>query len=327
MLEKEDKSSQFFQRREAKVTPTCTYFLNAIKAFTLLKNGNFALGLENGDLVIVDTVKEDDFSFGNFPKDTFNPVHAILELADSRIVCGTEDGRIRIYNPKEFHDPITDKDIINPEALITEEIDKNCYIRAIKQWNDKEIVIAAIKPDKSSSIYAYTIETGEYYKLASDKRCFTTMAILKNGNIACGSSDGVLSIIDNKGNMTQSKRHLEGICALAQLNDGSIITSAWDSVICYNNEYLATASMSDPVRCMIPLSDPDYWLGGTNRGKLQLWNKQTGKKEVFACHDDTIIALYETDGNILSVTQNGTAKICSLDTLIPNMEPELKYQT
>jgi WD40 repeat protein len=221
-------------------------------------------------------------------------VTCIAMLPDGRIVSGSDDGTLKIWNRKTGKCDITCKDdnygIMCITVLADGRIVSGSRDGTLKVWN--------------SHILSLGKDNDERQRNHQTEKCDITcrghtdeiwcVAVLPDGNIISGSEDARLKIWNPETGECYKTfiGHTDGVNCVAVLPDGDIVSGSHDNTLKTWNPGTGKCEItftghSDSVTCIGVLPDKRI-VSGSLDATLKIWNYQTGKCEItFTGHTGT----------------------------------------
>ena len=275
-------------------------------------------------------------------------VNCLAVLPDGRIVSGSEDHTLRIWNPDtgaclrtlEGHVFGVNCLAVLPDGRIVSGSDD----RTLSIWNPdtakclytlighaKSINCLAVLPDgrivsgsSDKTLRIWDPDTGKCLWVLRKRPAVRTrfLANLPDGRILCGSKDGTLFILDSNAveclQMREDHDYL--VTCLAVLPDGRIVVGSTDGILRIWNPNTEKClqklrALSDLITCLAILPDGRIVVGSTN-GILRIWNPDTGEHlQTSEGHADLVSCLAVLpDGRIISGSRDKTLRIWDSDT-------------
>ena len=275
-------------------------------------------------------------------------VNCLAVLPDGRIVSGSEDHTLRIWNPDtgaclrtlEGHVFGVNCLAVLPDGRIVSGSDD----RTLSIWNPdtakclytlighaKSINCLAVLPDgrivsgsSDKTLRIWDPDTGKCLWVLRKRPAVRTrfLANLPDGRILCGSKDGTLFILDSNAveclQMREDHDYL--VTCLAVLPDGRIVVGSTDGILRVWNPNTEKClqklrALSDLITCLAILPDGRIVVGSTN-GILRIWNPDTGEHlQTSEGHADLVSCLAVLpDGRIISGSRDKTLRIWDSDT-------------
>ena len=263
-------------------------------------------------------------------------VASVAVLSDGRIVTGSWDNTVRIWDPRT-----------GTESLLGRH---DGGVGAVVELSDRRIVTGSM--DKSVRIWDLT--SGTETLLGRHDSWATVVAELSDGRIVTGSWDKTVRIWDPvTGTESLLGKHDDWVLAVAKLSDGRVVTGSKDTTVRVWNPMTGAETLlgihDGPVNTVAELSDGRIVTGsddltvrlwdprsgeellqlrltsgvtvlkvlsngrvaiGSPVGTVQIWDPHTGDKFHLGGHDNVVMAVAELlDGRIVTGSVDNTARI------------------
>ena len=266
-------------------------------------------------------------------------VASVAVLSDGRIVTGSWDNTVRIWDPRT-----------GTESLLGRH---DGGVGAVVELSDRRIVTGSM--DKSVRIWDPTIGTETL--LGRHDSWATVVAELSDGRIVTGSWDKTVRIWDPvTGTESLLGKHDDWVLAVAKLSDGRVVTGSKDTTVRVWNPMTGAETLlgihDGPVNTVAELSDGRIATGsddqtvrlwdprsgeellqlrlaagvtvlkvlshgrvaiGSPVGTVQIWDPHTGDKFHLGRHDSVVFAVAElSDGRLVTGSMDNTVRIWDL---------------
>lgn len=232
-------------------------------------------------------------------------VNALAVLGDGRVVSGSEDGTLRIW------------DVESGELLRTLEVHKS-MIGDVAVLDDRRV----ISIDYRGVLCVWDVESGEKLSSIEMSRFESScMAVLQDGRVISGSSIGGLHIwdVDCKEELRRLDVHKSEIRSIAVLRDGRVVSGSEDCTlqVCDVNrgELLCTLKGKSRV-CSVAALDDTRVVSGSEDGTLRVWDVESGESlrtlEGHTSGVQDVVVL--DDGRVISASSDATLRVWDADT-------------
>lgn len=236
------------------------------------------------------------------------PVNCILELDDGRIVTGSDDGTIRIWDPNTGECFMILRKGKHPSSVrCLEKLENGCIVsghtdHTLRIWNIDEGKCLAFLHGHSKRI--------------------NCLVILRDGRIVSGSNDKTIRIWDpNDGNSVLIlEGHLGPVINIIELEDGRLASCAvdntpliWDSRT--GKCLFVLKGHSGLVNCLSELPGKKI-VSASHDNSLRIWDTKNGRcLATLRGHYDSVLCLTEGDDNeIISGSSDNSICIWNLKT-------------
>ncbi len=271
-----------------------------LTAIIQLNDGNLALGLEDGTLLIFDLKTE---TFIKTIKESTKTINKLIQLKNGKIICAYEDGNFEIRNYTDFT-LINKLNEIGKIAYIT-EIRNNCFAIATK---NKKINLWELDREHNKPIIFFSIQAQIHIKTLihlSDDR----LAFAGDGQ----NQDFQIHIKNINNDLTQYlKGHKDTIFCLLEIEKCKKLASSsddksiriWD--LKENNCVIQLSGHSKSIRSLVQISI-NVIISSSLDMTIKLWD--LNKKESFLVLDkyensNDIYMIHLRDGRIFVATDN-----------------------
>ena len=232
-----------------------------------------------------------------------NQVTCCVVLPDKRIVSGSDDKCLYVWNPD------------TGECLRTLKGHAES-VKCVAMLSNGRIVSGS--DDKTLRIW--NPDTGKCLRKLKGHQV-TCLAVLSNGHIVSGSADGKLRIIDaNSGECLQTlDGHTDWIFCIATISDEYIVSGSADKTLRVWN--LKTGEClrkytghTNWVKCLAVLRDGRI-VSGSADNTLHIWNPNTGEHlRTLKGHSLINCVVELSDGCIVSGSDNGALRVWNMNT-------------
>ena len=244
-----------------------------------------------------------------------NKINDIIQSKDERIIIGNEDGKIRIYNPKDgkceqilsdHKGGVRSLCLLEKDRLASGSVDKTIKIWCLKEYkclqtlkDQTNIIInlCSLPGDKMAScsfreILIYNEHLKEQYRLNEHQNWVRAFICLDKDRYASCSDDGVIKIYDKHFRTLFSfNEHNNSVLSICYMRDGRIVSAdSTGKMIIWSKNFSFIKEIKeheDAVNHIIQLKDGRVVSCSADK-KIIIWDLDFKSLYVFNEHTDSI---------------------------------------
>ena len=231
----------------------------------------------------------------------FNRVNCVAVLPDNRIVSGSGDHTLRVW------DSLTGQYLQSLEGHEEE-------VKCVAVLRDGKVVSGSV----DNTLRVWNPLTGEYIQiLEGHTGPINCLSVLPDGKVVSGSSDHTLRVwAPLTGECLQIlKGHTGPINCINILPDGSVVSGSGDKTLRVWNPLTGKLiwilkGHSEEVKCVITLSD-DKVVSGSGDRTLRVWNLSIGQcVQILEGHEEGVRCLaVQPNGFVISGSEDSTLRV------------------
>ena len=229
-----------------------------------------------------------------------NKILCLLEFEPNMILTGTQSELINLYNIKKI------------DSFKGHLLSVNCLVKLNAKY------FASASNDKDIRIWNYYNRSCERTLKGHNNNIFCLIQLNNKSQICSGSADKTAKLWEwETGKYLGTLPHQSWVKSLCQLSDGSIITGGDDKIIkiWYDYKELKTFNEhKDSVKCLCNI-DNKYIASGSFDNTIKIWDLTKNKCiQTITEHSDKVVCLLNhSKGYLISCSNDKTIKFWKLD--------------